>query len=98
MPVGIQLFIPFVLGGLLGLLIGWLYGRGRPAAPADSRLEYELRQQLAQRGTELNQLRSQLTETGNARAAAADLYRRRQRRRREERSICDAGPQSQNVS
>ena len=70
MPVGIQLFIPFFLGGLLGLLIGWLYGRGRPAAPADSRLEYELRQQLAQRGTELNQLRSQLTETGNARAAA----------------------------
>ena len=70
MPVGIHLFIPFFLGGLLGLLIGWLYGRGRPAAPADSRLEYELRQQLAQRGTELNQLRSQLTETGNARAAA----------------------------
>ena len=70
MPVGIQLFIPFVLGGLLGLLIGWLYGRGRPAAPADSRLENELRQQLAQRETELNQLRSQLTETGNARAAA----------------------------
>ena len=70
MPVGIQLLIPFVLGGLLGLLIGWLYGRGRPAAPADSRLENELRQQLAQRETELNQLRSQLTETGNARAAA----------------------------
>src|SRR5262245_51991486 len=70
MPVGIQLFIAFVVGGLLGLLIGWLYGRGRPVAPADSRLEEDLRQRLDQRETELNQLRGQLTDTSNARAAA----------------------------
>jgi DNA recombination protein RmuC len=36
----------------------------------DSRLENELRQQVGQRETELNQIRAQLAETGNARAAA----------------------------
>jgi len=56
-------------GGLLGLLLGWLFSRGR-GAPADGRLEAELRQQLAQRDTELNQLRSQLTTAATARATA----------------------------
>lgn len=69
MPVGIQLAIAFVVGGLLGLLIGWLLGRGR-ALPADDRLANELRQQLGQRESDLAQLRGQLTETSNARAAA----------------------------
>jgi DNA recombination protein RmuC len=70
MPVGFQLLIAFVVGGLLGLLIGWLYGRGRVVAPTDSRLENELRQQVGQRETELAQLRVQLADAGNARAAA----------------------------
>jgi DNA recombination protein RmuC len=69
MPVGIQLLIAFVVGGLLGFFFGWLKGRGRAAVP-DSRLENELRQQVGQRETELTRLRAQLTETGNARAAA----------------------------
>src|SRR5437762_1333601 len=60
----------FVLGGLLGLLIGWLLGRGRAVAPSDNRVENELRQQVSAREAELGQLRSQLTETSNARAAA----------------------------
>jgi DNA recombination protein RmuC len=69
MPVGIQLLIAFVVGGLLGFFFGWLKGRGRATGP-DSRLENELRQQVGQRETELTQIRVQLAETGNARAAA----------------------------
>jgi DNA recombination protein RmuC len=71
MPLGEQIAIAFVIGGLLGLLIGWLYGRGRgAAAPSDSRLEAELRQQIAQRETELVREREQLAQTAAARAAA----------------------------
>ena len=56
MPLGIQLAIAFVIGGGLGLLIGWLLGARKPtAAPVDSRLENELRQQLGQREAELKQ-------------------------------------------
>lgn len=69
MPVGIQLAFAFALGGGLGMLIGWLLGRGR-SAPADDRLEAELRQQVGQRDAELAGLRGQLAETSNARAGA----------------------------
>jgi DNA recombination protein RmuC len=71
MPVGIQLLIALLGGGVLGFLIGWLYGRGHAFAPSqDNRLEDELRQQVSQRETEISQLRSELTETGNAHAKA----------------------------
>jgi DNA recombination protein RmuC len=61
MPLGFQLLIVFVLGGLLGLLIGWLIARAKQTvAPADQRLENELRQQLTQREGELNQSRNEL--------------------------------------
>ena len=54
MPVGIQIAIAFVIGGGLGLLIGWLVGsRRQTAAPADGRLENELREQAKQRESEL---------------------------------------------
>src|SRR5262249_20936976 len=69
MPVGIQLLITFVAGGLLGLFSGWLLGRGR-AVPADDRLANELRQQLGQREADLDHLRGQLAEVGNSRASA----------------------------
>jgi DNA recombination protein RmuC len=69
LPVGIQWLIAFVLGGLAGFFYGWLKGRARAAAP-DSRLENELRQQIAQRESELEKLRGQFSEAGNARAAA----------------------------
>ena len=65
MPVGIQLAI----AALAGFIIGWLIGRARGGG-SDSRLENELRQQISQREAELAQLRGQLAEAGNARAAA----------------------------
>jgi DNA recombination protein RmuC len=66
MPVGIQLAI----AAAVGFIVGWLIGRARGGGGSDARLEKELREQVKQREAELAQLRSQLTETGNARAAA----------------------------
>lgn len=61
MPLGIQLLLAFVIGGGLGALIGWLLGRGgRASAPADSRLEDELRQQVTQGEEKQRQLLEQL--------------------------------------
>lgn len=58
------------LGLLLGFVIGWLLRALRQPAAVDTRLENELRQQLSQRESDLGQVRSQLAETGNARATA----------------------------
>ena len=61
----------YILAGIaVGVVIGWLLRALRQPPPADNRLEAEFRQQLAQRETELTSLRSQLAESGNARAAA----------------------------
>jgi DNA recombination protein RmuC len=68
LPAGIQWLIAAAAGGLIGFFFGWL--KGRSGGGSDSRLENELRQQISSRETELTQLRAQLTETGNARAAA----------------------------
>src|ERR1035437_10081746 len=70
MSAGAYLFIGLALGGGLGLFIGWLLGRGRAAAPTDSRLENELRQQLTQREAELAQTREQLSQTKTSLATA----------------------------
>ncbi len=71
MSNGAYLFIGLALGGGLGLLIGWLLGRGQaPAAPADARLENELRQQLTQREKEIAETREQLSQTKTAHATA----------------------------
>ena len=61
--------IGVAVGAGLGFLLGWLLGRGR-AAPADNRLEGELRQQVTQREAEVAKVRSQLSEASSARAAA----------------------------
>ena len=61
MPLGALIFITAVIAGGLGLLIGWLIGRnGRATTAADSRLENELRQQLAQREIEQRTVQEQL--------------------------------------
>jgi DNA recombination protein RmuC len=59
-----------VLGVVMGFALGWLVRTVYRPATGDTRLEDELRQQLSQRESELTQVRSQLSETGNARAAA----------------------------
>jgi DNA recombination protein RmuC len=70
MPLGIQLTLAFAIGGVIGLVIGWLATRGRASAPTDDRLENELRQQLTQREAELNQARSEATQNNTALATA----------------------------
>jgi DNA recombination protein RmuC len=86
LPVGIQWLIAALVGGLLGFLFGWLKGRGRAVAP-DSRLENELRQQITSSESELAQLRSQLTETGSARAAAEAKYSASEKMLAEQKSL-----------
>jgi len=70
MSAALQLGIAFLLGGTVGLLLGWLLKPRHSAAPPDARLEEELRRQVAERETESIRLRTQLAEAGNARAAA----------------------------
>jgi len=71
MSTPVQIAIGVVIGGGLGLLIGWLLGSRKqvPAAP-DARLELELRQQLAQRETELKQTGDQLVQAKTSLATA----------------------------
>ena len=58
MPVGLQILIGFLAGGAIFWAIGYFHGKSR-AAPSDSRLENELRQQLEQRERELAASRQQ---------------------------------------
>ncbi|MBI3881677.1 MAG: DNA recombination protein RmuC [Verrucomicrobia bacterium] len=59
------------LGLAVGGVIGWLLGSHRaPAAPADARLENELRQQLAQHDADLAQSREQLSQAKSSVASA----------------------------
>jgi DNA recombination protein RmuC len=67
MPIGIQILLALLAGVALGIFIGRLLWRG---ARSDLRLENELRQQLGQREAELEKLRGQISDAGNARAAA----------------------------
>jgi DNA recombination protein RmuC len=67
MPIGIQILLALLAGVALGLFVGWLIWRG---ARSDSRLEADLQQRLSQRESELEKLRGQVSEAGNARAAA----------------------------
>ena len=67
MPIEIEIFLALLFGGAIGLFIGWLKWRG---GGSDARLENELRQQISQRESELEKLRGQFSDAGNARAAA----------------------------
>ncbi len=68
----IDILIGLALGIAIGGVIGWLAGSRNHATalPADNRLEAELRQQLAQRESELARHRENLTQAGMARASA----------------------------
>jgi len=91
MPPGYQLIAAGFAGLLPGLMFGWLYGRRRGGAGVlpDNRLENELRQQITQRESELAQLRSQLTETSNARAAAEAKHASSEKMLIEQRALQD---------
>src|SRR5439155_9605998 len=68
---GMTNLLYLLLGLALGGVIGWLLGGKRgSAAPADRRMEDELRQNLSQRETDLGQLRDQLATASQAGAAA----------------------------
>lgn len=73
MPLGVELIIAFGIGGVLFFVIGWLVARARAPRP-DSRLEDELRQQLAQRDTDLRDSRDALA-TARAGHATAEAGR-----------------------
>ena len=60
MSNGAYLLIGLLVGGGLGLLIGWLLGgRKQTSAPSDARLENELREQITQREATLRSEREQ---------------------------------------
>jgi DNA recombination protein RmuC len=86
MPVGIQLLIALLVGGALGILFGWLKWSGKNS---DARLENELRDQVKQRDSQLTELRNQLTETSNARAAAEAKYAASEKMLLEQRMLQD---------
>jgi DNA recombination protein RmuC len=67
MPAEIQFLIALLVGGALGILFGRLKWSGKSP---DSRLENVLQEQIKQRESELDKLRGQISEAGNARAAA----------------------------
>ena len=76
MPNLVQLLIALALGAGAGLVIGWLLGTRQPTAPAapapnaNAGREPELRQQLAQRETDLARTRDLLTQSQTALATA----------------------------
>ncbi|MSU59228.1 MAG: DNA recombination protein RmuC [Pedosphaera sp.] len=70
MRVEFQLLIAFAVGGGLGLLIGWLFGRGRNSAPTDNRLEADLQQRLAKTEAELDQSRGEAVQVKTSLATA----------------------------
>jgi len=63
----VYLLIGLALGGLIGWLLRSLW---QPVASPDTRVENELRQQLAQRDGDLAQTREQLTQAKTAHASA----------------------------
>ena len=85
LPLGIQLAIV----AIISFVVGWLIGRARGGGGPDSRLENELRQQVGQRETELTQIRVQLAETGNARAAAEARHAAAEKMLIEQRALQD---------
>ncbi len=81
-------FLYIFIGVMFGGVIGWLVGsRKAVAAPADNRLEGELRQQLTQREAELNQLRAQQTQSASALAGAEAKHQAAERLLAEQKEL-----------
>lgn len=71
MGPALYILIGLAAGAVFGGVIGWLAAHRRAAStPPDTRVEAELRQQLAQRDGTLTELRSELNQSNAARAAA----------------------------
>ena len=70
MPDIVYLLIGVVIGAVLGGLAGYLLALRKGGAAPDARIENELRQQLAQRETELAEQRRLTSDSANARAGA----------------------------
>jgi DNA recombination protein RmuC len=69
-PDIVYLLIGGAIGAVLGCLAGYMLALRKGGAPADPRIENELRQQLAQREAELADQRRLAAEATNARAGA----------------------------
>jgi DNA recombination protein RmuC len=80
----IYLVTGIALAAGLGLTVGWLLGRNRPTSN-DIRLEAELRQQLAQKESELGPLRTQLAQANQGRATAEASHMAAQQMLKEQR-------------
>jgi DNA recombination protein RmuC len=77
-------------GGFIAAMIFFVMRRGGSGVTApDNRLENELRQQLTQRESDLRQLRSQLSEATNARAAAEAKHSAAEKMIVEQRALQD---------
>ncbi len=71
MSPALYILLGLAIGAALGGAIGWLAGLRRAAtAPSDTRLENELREQLARRDNSLAELRRQFDESQTACASA----------------------------
>jgi DNA recombination protein RmuC len=70
MPLALQLLLAVLLGAAFGFALGWLLKRAPAPVAADSGLKEELQRQAAEARAETAQLRAQLADSGQARAAA----------------------------
>lgn len=96
MGPALYILIGLAVGAAFGGVIGWLAALRRAAStPPDTRIEAELRQQLAQREATLTELRSELNQSNAARAAAEASHAAAEKlvaeqRQMHERSLAEA--------
>ncbi len=85
----VNLVVGLIGVAAVGFVLGWLARSLRRTPMSDSQLENELRQQLTQRESDLGQLRSQLSEASNARAAAEAKHSAAEKMLVEQRALQD---------
>src|SRR5713226_3201652 len=85
----VNLVVGLIGVAAVGFVLGWLARSLRRTPMSDSQLENELRQQLTQRESDLGQLRSQLSEASNARAAAEAKHSAAEKMLLEQRALQD---------